>query len=424
MEECPIKGYKDLAIAYTQLKYIAQAEIKKDGNYVLPPCDFDFSEEIYDACPEDMLIDGKIDFSEFEMRKEAWWIYIMDLSKEDREITEEEENEIFDFLENPTESVRLKNKILSKIPNIIELTRVFEAHCQKAYAGLILENSLAPIILQQVINEAPNTLKIKGQLECWISLIPNSQYTPNEMGGWILNLEAIFVDNTGQFETIATVSGYHIITTSDYSSMDDQDFMYMMDAHSARLCDVGKVVLGEFLPNNGIDALELFCGEEGCESASIATVTIEISPKYRGNRLSKFIFETIKTVIINLPLYVNNHTMEDILCNTFVSQWFNSYKNNADEFFPDNFYEGTIEHDIIASPIKLFVIPIEGTAPKGGMIRPELGMVIQKIPFEITDVDAKIELSRIRLNKYYSDVNEECNEIYIQTYNPWDYPVT
>ena len=201
-----------------------------------------------------------------------------------------------------------------------------------------------------------------------------------------------------------------------------------MDAHSQLFNDVWKAIHGQFLPSIGMSDLRSLANHFNDPSGvGICIPWLWVAEKFRGRGVSRDLLNATARVCAD------------------ASRWAcrGADQEPEPELQPDEGLEVEegldldLEEELEAmdfamsprtmledNPIRLYVLPIEGTPLKGSqkidvLARSSLGREGPR-----RDVEPAIERRRIALDRHFRRAGDPSEAFYVHTYNPWDYPAT
>lgn len=306
-------------------------------------------------------------------------------------------------------------KYLDLIPRGNELREQYKLALRHQLSGAFRDHFIPREVLYGETYFRGNELDAIGEsLHVFIELSPSDGVPSDEIRDmWLYRYCASFwVGRKGikTLEPIGIMRGYYIVPFKGKYRVGPGNFQYFMDADSAMLNDVWKVLQYEYFPSQGMSAIDDYCDQT--DFKAIATAYIELLPQYRGHRLSPHLLKLFSDTFEEYPYSAWSHT---------------SLAPHADDDFDDfgditEDYVNTLGIDLVAPGV--FVLPVEGTQPEEKIVTP-LNFLLTTSPAKVTVAkkDQKVERERDSLNRYFHSIQDQIDQS-IVTYNPWDYPIT
>jgi hypothetical protein len=226
-------------------------------------------------------------------------------------------------------------------------------------------------------------------------------------------------DDGGGWLGIGSLSGVYIECSDHQGEMlGDTDLMWALDAHSALLNDVWKVLQFEYARSKGYASFtEFLRNDVDDDSRAVAVVHATLVPGERGkgllapmiNSFSRTITEGERVSDFCTPSYFGSEIDTE--------EFLQRRGNDDDE-------EGAGHDHRLLSPF-LLVCPIEGTEPARHTVHAAHVLLVsspRKKPLPISAQDSAVEARRLNLTKHFESLDLE--DLEVVTYNPWDYPIT
>jgi len=322
-----------------------------------------------------------------------------------------------EFMEDPSADVAARTGIDVLIPNVVDLMREIEAARQYHFALWVCQNNPAPLLLRGTVDVSPKQPGLlAGDLELWVWVAPDSnniEHTAPDI--FVISASLVHRPPAESAELVAFVGGKLVPMFMNYSHVFSDDIFEIMDAHSAMLNDVWKTIQGEFLPALGLDEFDelsdMFLDDEA-PGAAICVPWICVHEKFRGCELSKVMLKAVANASQDVGSWCHSDT---------ITGKDGSEADEEDETTGDL---PTTFAMLADNPIRLFVLPIEGTRPAdtefaNPWARGDLG---KDAPRKV--VDMKVEQRRKGLENYFLHPESAYESFFVHAYNPWDYPIT
>lgn len=228
----------------------------------------------------------------------------------------------------------------------------------------------------------------------------------------ILQYTASFWIGSGnKRKPIGLMRGHYVVPFRNGYRVSPDNFHYFMDADSAALNDVWKVLVFDYFPSQGLESIDEYF--EDRHGGAIATVNIELLPEYRGHRLTPHLLNLFSLAIKGHPY------------SAWTMRWAAPYAD--DEYEDDDESDFYVDRlGISLSEPSVFVFPIEGTRPERLELNPfdMLRGISSPAKVHVAKKDSKVEKQRESLAHYLKSIEKAVEGADIVFYNPWDYPIT
>lgn len=205
---------------------------------------------------------------------------------------------------------------------------------------------------------------------------------------------------------VGSVVGWFIVPFDREEAADPDDFFEAMDATSAQLNDVWKVLVGKYFPGLGIDSVNEFMSEYG-ELACLATAEFHLEPAFRGQGLVPSLLNEIDECLARPD------------CHSVDWDWKTRTQAATDLHFSDEDAEDEEIAHFTAPGV--FIIPVTGEPPQDRTLNPYLRGSLGKVRKPKTQTEA--ELLKRKLIRHFEAMRDEVGAD-IVCYDPYDYPST
>lgn len=229
----------------------------------------------------------------------------------------------------------------------------------------------------------------------------------------------LYQANSGEYTPVGVMRGRYIVPHKGRFHVSSNNFQYVLDAHSAMLNDVWKVLQFEYFPRLGFNSVEEFCKCEDSDDngTGIVVANIELLPEFRGHRITPHLINLFTSAIEEHP------------GTAWTTDWQHPFiDDDFDYGMDDNLIESSGRHAQklgyeIPKP-GVFVFPVEGTPRKNETLS-IANLLLTTSPQKVSGQkkDPEIEARRKSLTNYFTSLDEE-TDADIVVYNPWDYPTT
>lgn len=246
-------------------------------------------------------------------------------------------------------------------------------------------------------------------LDCQLRLVRDSFHETEGCHMSLWRYVAVFTRIDGVAETtvqVGVVHGWYIVPFDAEGPVLDGDLYECMDASSAQLNDVWKVLVGEYFPNVGIDSVNDFMNEDG-QFACLATAEIDIETRFRGQGLVPALLNTVDKILADASFRSADGNWK--ACALAAA--------DLDHDDGDELDEG-IAH--FTAP-GVFIIPVEGDPSEDRTMRPHLRGVLNKVrkPINLTEK----EHLKHKLIRHFEAMRDRVHAD-IVCYDPNEYPAT
>lgn len=220
-----------------------------------------------------------------------------------------------------------------------------------------------------------------------------------------------------EYAPVGVMRGRYIVPFKGQYHVSSYNFQYVLDAHSAMLNDVWKVLQFEYFPSNGFSSVEEYFEERESEETGIVVANIELLPKFRGHRITPNLVNLFTSAIAEHP------------GTAWTTDWQHPFVDDDFDYgLDDTFMESPYRHaqklgyELPAPGV--FVFPVEGT-PRNNEIISVANLALTTSPLKVRGQkkDPEIEARRKSLSNYFTSLEGE-TDAHIVVYNPWDYPTT
>ena len=203
---------------------------------------------------------------------------------------------------------------------------------------------------------------------------------------------------------LAVIEGHLIVLQKNGHWVHSGTLFEAMDAHSAQLNDVWKVLTSSFLSQVKCNAFEEYIEgfvEESGEMPCFATCHIELAEPYRGHRLAGRLLAAVGDMF------------SDALSFDIEAQ---------EEPDDDDWVEWHAQRSF--GQLAAFVFPVAGTRPEDVPVAQPALRSSRNKRMGARRRDAAIELRKERLSAYFLSIEPQLRGVRSVVYDPWDYPVT
>lgn len=325
-------------------------------------------------------------------------------------IDDEAFDEAVRFLEQPSAEVAKTNPLLMHIPDIEQIARATASAGRAVLHDRLREQLDRTRYLATRPIKLPELPDIPGaRFECWIRLEHDDQGIPNEdlqdMALWDYQACVyLLVPERVEATLLAVIEGHLIVLQKNGHWVHPDTLFEAMDAHSALLNDVWKVLTSSFLSqvksNTFEEYIERFAEESG-EMPCFATCHIELAEQYRGHRLAGQLLATVGDMFSD-ALSFDIEAQEEPDDDAWV-EW------HAQRSF---------------GQLAAFVFPVEGTCPDDVPVAQPALRSSRNKRMGARRRDAAVERRKERLSAYFLSIEPQLRGVRSVVYDPWDYPVT
>lgn len=261
-----------------------------------------------------------------------------------------------------------------------------------------------------LVKDFAGTLTMNLRLEISRSSVFESDGTPVTLWRYL----AEFSRGQGKAEStpVGHVSGWLIVPwDNDLNFADDETLFEVMDAASAQLNDVWKVLKGQVVPAQGLHEVGELVEKDGFLHC-LATAEVELMPAFRGQGLVPAMLEQISICLSDTPY------------NSVDAGWHIRSRIAAQQDVSvHDPYDEVVERSglpLFGSPA-IWVLPVEGEPQQDRVLRPHLRNSLQKLPARNATTVA--ERRKRKLMKHFLAMQSpEVGDIVC--YDPHDYPGT
>jgi len=327
-------------------------------------------------------------------------------------LTDEESEILWEFWRAPSASVAENHVILRTIPDVVNLAQQWKAHHVEAYARMNVSESPTYTVL---VNETSLPSGVAwaspyDRISCSLAFKRSEGVELDEDDNLSLwEYSACFMltgGRTARAKPIALMVGTHIVPFSmraeEFEATGSGFFADMMDAHSAMLNDVWKVLEFKYFPDAGYEDVNDFAWENMGGAFTVAS--LEIEPDLRGEGLAPLLLNLFITTVDGFP-------------STELDEGWES----ACGLPEDEDAEGSSM--TLGRPVVL-IFPVPGTEPQRKVITPEsLLLVHSPEKVDLPDKDPDAERRKQKLSTHFLSMADEVKAD-IVVYDPWEYPMT
>lgn len=324
-------------------------------------------------------------------------------------------NALARFQEHPSAAVAAKHPILSAIPNVTTLAKVWDAHRYRACASAWLDYRVPYSLLTDAFQFTHAGTGAETHMKLLLELEGSSDHKDmQDMSLWRYRATCLALSDSGEEATpVALLAGRLIVPFKGQYSVHPENLMVMMDAQSAFMNDVWKVLQYRYFPGDGYADVAAFCDDRPFES--FITVEVEIASQWRGKGL-------LPEVLSMLSAMIDSAAFAQFDCS-----WEMIGEN------PDDFDDFDIEAEYELGRPTVFIFPVPGTEPKEHIVHlHDMALTYANRPPVQRPRDAKIEARKRKLSRHFFALNGtleastfgESKLADVIVYDPWDFPVT
>lgn len=301
--------------------------------------------------------------------------------------------------------------LAGKIPSFLEKARQFEHERQFWFLHQALAAMAPPTLLWAPVEVHGSDLDPRSRYEMWMFIeADTNNIDPADPWVYVFAATMVEIPQKGQCRLVGTATGKYIPMFRDDTFLGEA-FFDVMDAHSAMLNDVWKVIIADFLPAQGIESIEELAEDLGLAVApGIAVPMLYVAPEFRGKGVSFCLLEGCAELTTHSWMY--SYLEETNL-------------RGVEHFEDDDLFEKGFEVDgFHFAPMVLFVMQVEGTRPENVRVNPLLAGHLGKAPSPIA-LDSAVERRRVKLERHFERIRRAAEgSWHLVSYNPWDYPTT
>lgn len=333
---------------------------------------------------------------------------------------DEDEYELFSsFLKEPSNSAACTHRLLREIAGVVEIVNTSKAHYLALFAQQCLRDSQKSTVLWSEIEPSEGLAGKVANLELWVHITADTNNIEIE-SPWVQIFSAVLVDvgADGKAKLVGAMYGEYVLGYMAGTCLEG-GFYDVMDAHSAMLNDVWKVIVGELMPEHDEtdigEFLEMSCEDypDACRSG-IAVPLIFVPPEYRGVGVSLELLYGCTRLTVDAK-YTNFYQPRNRRGHTIMNP--DAYDDMLDDVGDES------EEGFETSPMTIYILQVEGTRPQEMVANPFRAMDLTKEP-KSKVVNATVEKKRRKLVNYFSKIGDESDEFILKCYDPWEYPIT
>jgi hypothetical protein len=327
--------------------------------------------------------------------------------------------EVENFVNNPDPEVAGRNRYLKQLPYITELASNFDAIARTSFAKEIISRQQRRLVLADTFY-LPEDLDIaeRGRaVLCSIHLGESDNVDKfDDLVFWDYHATLCIECSAGQWSPIAVLNGVLIEPYRSLYQVSENNFQFAMDAHSAMLNDVWKVLTFEFFAKSRYRNLSGYLQQR--PASSFAVVSIEIHPNYRGKGLLPSLMEGFLSVFNGQP-------------DSNVEHFWSMSGLERENWLAASDDLGEDELAIEVCPPSVLIFPVAGTPPEEIVAGPQnFRLVTSPAKLRNRKVDQNAESRRAKLESHFLSLrgrlidpfDEQAIEILV--YDPWGYPTT
>lgn len=396
--------------------YLLDREVDEKTAKVFAERGIDFEPSGDYSRPEEFLYAAAEDFDFGQYVIEV--LYPEHAGKEvDESLLEDDEllDALHSFPDKPDPEVAAHHPILMAIPDICELARGWTTFSRARAARAFIDARTPQALLFH-----ESTLRLAGDAEskCFCTVRLSESHGSAEFEDMMLwdYQCTIWVEPTddGPWVPAAVMTGILIDPYRNRYLVDPENFKWQMDAHSAFLNDVWKVLQFEYFEPNGYASITDYA--QAHPWRSFATMNVEVAPAFRGRDLLTCLVQTFVDAAAES-------------CNQFDLNWQDIHEDGL----------GECEPEFAITPPGVLIFPVEGSRPASNEV-PWGNVLLAGSPRKVSQkdiaVDPKVEDTRCKLEARFRSLSgrvilsdplsggEEEEPVDILVYNPWDYPIT
>lgn len=334
---------------------------------------------------------------------------------------DEAAQEADDFIKDPNPKAAARNFYLKQFPYITELAQNFDAIARTSFANELIEQQQRRLVLEESF-QLPEDLNIAESGQSVICSVHLGESTTvdqfDDLVFWDYHATFCIEDAAGAWVPLALMKGILIEPYRGKYRVSEHNFQWEMDAHSAMLNDVWKVLTFEFFSQARYRNLSGYLRER--PGTSFAVVHVEIHPAYRGKGLLPWLMNGFLSVFDGQPFSNLDHG------------WSSSGLERAESWY--DLEEDVSERDatIQIYPPAVLIFPVAGARPERNTVRPENFLLIGS-PAKVRNrkVDKEVEARRAKLESHFLSLR---GQLYLESlgdetvdvlvYDPWSYPIT
>lgn len=369
----------------------------------------------------------------FDWRESPWLQYLAQVVYPDctakafdaDSLTEEQGDAIEDFLNQLDTSLITGNPLLEAIPNVLELAKSWRFEQLRQLCDRCIEQTPRQIVLEAVTPWS-GPPRLNGQsfarleVTAHFELAKNPELAKNQWGALSLwRYHATFSarqEATGPAtlapQTVGTISGWLIAPfDANYHTSADR-FFEDLDAESAELNDVWKVLQSVYFPSQGLSDVEDFCQQYPFEA--MATANVCLLPKFRRQGLVPACLNLLREALEDCPgSRVDYGALQE-------AQMLSPGDFGRDAEYAEMLEEQDPYPYVLGAP-KVFVMGIAGARSEQRYVSFAARSSFKKLAKK--DPDAPAEKLKKKLMKHFLGMRQhlQCDLV---VYDPNEYPVT